>query len=63
MKNWMPQDIIALGLLIFIFAFLISLVLMRLSGNVPVDAASNKELVIYIVGVLSGYIGTKKFNK
>ena len=59
----MPQDFVAFGLLMFIFAFLIAIVWLRSSGKVNVDATSNKEIVIYIVGVLSGYIGTKKFNK
>ena len=58
-----PQDIVAIGLLVFIFAFLIVVAMARMSGKVHIDASSNKEIVIYIVGVLSGYIGTKKFNK
>ena len=61
--KWHPQDIVALGLLMFIFAFLVVVAWARASGKVNVDATSNKEIVIYIVGVLSGYIGTKKFNK
>ena len=63
MKNWMPQDFLAFGLLMFIFAFLISVAWLRSLGELPSDSIGNKEIVIYIVGVLSGYIGTKKFNK
>ena len=62
MKNWQPQDFIALGLLLFIFAFLIALTWMRTKGLMAADSSANKEIVIYIVGVLSGYIGTRKFK-
>lgn len=57
--KWQPQDFIAIGLLIFIFAFLIILWDLVRSGVQP-DGDNNKELVIYIVGVLSGYLGLRK---
>ena len=63
--KYRPQDIVALGLLGFIFFYLISSFILRLNGyDYSNDAGiRSKEIVIYIVGVLSGYIGVKRPNK
>ena len=56
--KYRPQDIVALGLLGFIFLYLILAVVVGFHGIETEGAGErSKEIVIYIVGVLSGYIG------
>ena len=59
MKNWTPKDIIALGLLGFIMLYLVISFILALSGYKTSEDAGirSKEVVIYVVGILSGYIG------
>lgn len=59
MMGFTPKDIIAFGLLVFIMLYLIFVFTMGLRGQVQADNAGirEKEIIIYIVGVLSGYIG------
>ena len=64
--KWHPPDIIALGLLIFIFAYLTFVFVLRLKGFPRLDSDGMdvaKDIIIYILGVLSGYIGIKKIEK
>ncbi len=63
--NYNPKDIVAIGLLLFIFLYIIIIALLIHSGNTITDSGGirAKEIVIYIVGVLSGYIGGNHVGK
>ena len=66
MKNWTPGDWIALGLLGFIYVYLIAMILWSVYSDREItdDAGiRGKEVVIYIIGVLSGYLGIKRIDK
>ncbi len=63
--GWEPKDWVAIGLLGFIFLYLILAMTISISGGTLLPGAGerSKEIVIYIVGVLSGYIGNQVRNK
>jgi hypothetical protein len=65
MKQWEPSDWIAFGLLGFIWVYLLLVFVLRMKGY-SIDEGEDvrtKEIVIYILGILSGYIGIKKVQK
>ena len=60
MKQWDPKDILAMGLLGFVVLYTILLFILSLIGEVSdAGGARSKEIMIYIIGVLSGYIGNR----
>jgi len=66
MKQWRPSDWIAIGLLGLIYIYLIFVFILMLTGKDKLDndaGVRTKEIIIYILGVLSGYIGIKKVKQ
>lgn len=64
MKRWSSKDVIAVGLLGFLYIYLIFVFALRLSGDVLTDEAGirGKEIMIFVVGILAGYISNEKIN-
>jgi len=65
MKQWEPSDWVAFGLLGFIWVYLVLVFVLRMKGYSIDDdeGVRTKEIVIYILGILSGYIGIKKVKR
>lgn len=55
-----PRDYIAIGLLLIIFYHITALFIIKLQGGEIENVDFNKEIIIYILGILSGYISNRK---
>lgn len=64
MKQWEPKDFVAIGLLSFVILYLIIVFVLALAGYPQTDNAGirEKEIIVFIVGVLSGYLGNEKLR-
>ena len=67
MKGWNPKDWLALGLLGFIYIYLLLVIMVTLvtgrESNFD-QMEIGKEIIVFIVGVIAGYLGNniKKNN-
>jgi len=57
-EDWEPSDFFVLILLVS-FVFFMLLVFVERVLHLPIPNAVDKEIAIYILGVVSGYLGSK----
>ena len=65
MKGWNPKDWLALGLLGFIYIYLLLVIMVTLvtgrESNFD-QMEIGKEIIVFIVGVIAGYLGNNIKN-